>query len=97
MSKKIKNPKYIYRRIFVRFVSASKKHIEWLQSQVIKNLKVKGRIHTAKPSKEGRANLYVLKFGKKESLTLLSQIYYSPKIPLLKRKRVVYKKFLKNA
>lgn len=92
----IKNPKYIYKRIFLRFVSASKIHMEWLQKMCIKNLGVTGRLHTIISKRKGASNMYTLKFGKKESLKALSQIYYSDTIPFLKRKRDIYEQFVKN-
>jgi hypothetical protein len=84
-----KHPKYVYRRVWVRFISASKLHLEWLREKTISCLDACGRLHTVKPRETKRVPLYVLKFGKKESLKILERIYYAPTIPALSRKRKV--------
>lgn len=77
-----KNPKYIYIRLSVRFISASKQHILWLRSKIIKNFNVKGRIHEAKPANpEKQISIWVLKFGKKNQLnyclnSIIEKIYH---------------------
>jgi hypothetical protein len=91
-----KSEKYVYDRISIRFISAGKTHIEWLQAKIIKNIGVIGKIHRVEPRKENYAPLYVLKFGKKESLKILSKIYYSDTIPALRRKRDQYESFVKK-
>lgn len=91
-----KKEKYVYERIFLRFISAGKTHIEWLQAKIIENVGAIGKIHNVIPKKENRATLYVLKFGKKESLNILSKIYYSDTIPALRRKRLQYETFVQK-
>jgi hypothetical protein len=89
-----KNPKYIYDRIFVRFRSASRKHMEWLRSKIFNTLSIKGHLN-----EEGRNSskmtMWILKFGKKDSLKLLSWLYYSPNVPCLKRKRKIAERFIR--
>ncbi|MFA6554135.1 MAG: hypothetical protein WCS89_01365 [Candidatus Paceibacterota bacterium] len=87
-----KNKKYVYQRLWVRFISGSQKHIIWLRKQITKIIGVKDRIHITKPNNIGNS-IYVIKFGKKESIKLLSKIYYSNTLPCLTRKRTIYKKF----
>ena len=90
-----KNPKYIYIRLWVRFISASKKHMLWLQDSMKRNLDVVGSIHEAKPANpEKQVSIWVLKFGKKESNKLLSQLYYQNNLPSLARKRKIAEKFI---
>lgn len=89
-----KDPKYVYERLWVRFLSASRIHIEWLQKRIEKNLDVKGRIHKTKPRDNKRVPMYILKYGKKESTHLLKQLYYNDKVPCLHRKREVAEKFI---
>ena len=84
-----KNKKYIYTRIWVRFISASKPHLEWLQKEITDCIGIKGRLHTVHPNIERRVPMYILKFGKKESLKLLPALYYQKNIPALTRKRAV--------
>ncbi len=87
-----KSPKYVYRRLFVRFISASKLHIEWINKMITEILDVHGRIHQA--VQKNKNSMYILKFGKKESLKLLELLYYSPELPALERKRKIAMNFI---
>lgn len=89
-----KNKKYVYNRLFVRFISASKDHIEWLNKMIVNNLGIRGSIHKSKTTEKIKNPMYIIKFGKKDSLLLLSKIYYSNEIPYLKRKYDIYYKFI---
>lgn len=78
---------YINQRIYVKFISASEKHILWLSEKVQELLKVKGSLSCTKhPKDEKKVPIWVLKFSKKESINLLHLIYYSPSLPCLQRK-----------
>ncbi|MEK7459754.1 MAG: LAGLIDADG family homing endonuclease [Patescibacteria group bacterium] len=88
-----KNPKYIYKRLFIRLVSASKEHILWLQKNITDNFKVTGRIHKTKVYPPSKVSIYILKFMKKESQKLLKKIYYEKSIPCLHRKRLIWVSF----
>lgn len=89
-----KNKKYIYERLFVRFISASKKHILWLQENIINEFEVKGKIHKTKIYPPSKVSIYILKFMKKESKKLLKEIYYKESLPCLNRKRSIALKYL---
>ncbi len=89
-----KKPGYIYDRLHMKFISGSKDHIVWLRSKIINIIGIKGAMHATKVTAVKRNPLYILKFGKKESLQLLSKIYYSDAIPCLSRKKAVYANFL---
>lgn len=91
-----KNPKYVYERLFVRFISASKKHITWLHKKIMVNSGISGKIHQYKSKILNRSVMYTIKFMKNDSLKLLPLIYYSKDIPTLSRKRVIYEEFIKN-
>lgn len=85
-----KNPKYIYTRLFTRFISASKRHILWLQYNINKTFGVKGRVHRERPADPNKhTDMWTLKFMKKESIKLLNCIYYQEDIPCLERKMIV--------
>jgi hypothetical protein len=88
-----KNDKYVYERLWVRFISGSQDHIRWLHLMIRKLLGVTGRVHITKPNYLGRS-MYIIKFGKKESLGLLEKIYYSDTLPCLTRKKTIYLSFL---
>ena len=64
------------------FISASKKHILWLQKEIQKRIDIKGHITTST-----RSSVYQLKYAKKESLKLIKKMYYDRNIPCLSRKR----------
>ena len=90
-----KNPKYIYTRLFIRFQSVSKKHIDWLRGRIYDLLSIKGHLWEAKPSRFYQtASTWVLKFAKKDSIKLLSWIYYKSNLPCLKRKRKIAEQFI---
>jgi hypothetical protein len=89
-----KNPKYIYDRIFVRFRSASRRHMEWLRSKIFNILSIKGHLN-GEGRNSSKTTMWILKFGKKDSLKLLSWLYYSPNIPCLKRKRKIAERFIR--
>jgi len=44
-----KNPKYIYKRLWTKFISASETHIKWLRKKIINLLDVKGYFWEQKP------------------------------------------------
>jgi len=67
---------------YIEFVSASKKHIDWLRSEVLKKLGISGHVTKGKTS-----SVYQLKFAKAESLKLLAKLYYNPQVVCLSRKR----------
>ncbi len=90
-----KNPKYIYQRLIIYLISASKKHILWLQNNIKRIKNIHGVIQIRKsPFKKNV--YYALKFSKKESIILLKRIYYKDGLPCLRRKYKIAKKFLKN-
>lgn len=71
------------------FVSASKKHIEWLRWNVYHKTGVVGHITKAK-----KASCYQLKYAKSGSLRLLREIYYKKDLTCLNRKRLKIMKAL---
>ncbi|PIP23185.1 MAG: hypothetical protein COX90_03660 [Candidatus Nealsonbacteria bacterium CG_4_10_14_0_2_um_filter_38_17] len=90
-----KNPKYIYTRLWVRFISASKIHIDWIRRCILKLLFIKGHKSQGKIYRSYQATgMWQLKFAKKDSIRLLSWIYYRPNVPCLIRKRKIAEKFI---
>lgn len=74
---------------YTEFISASKKHIDWIRDKLFKFLKIKGHI-----TKGGKKICYQLKYAKAESIKLLPQIYYSKNVVKLNRKYLKIKKCL---
>ncbi len=93
-----KNPKYVYKRLYVNFVSSSPKHINWIFQKLSKILNIVGEIsnYTKKGHRENIKTVWKLRFAKKASLKLLSWLYYQPNLPCLIRKRKIAERVLKN-
>jgi hypothetical protein len=87
-----KDERYIYQRLYVSLVSASRPFIEWTQRCVLRLAGVKGRM-TVRSSK-GHNPLWKLRYAKAESIRVLRWMYYEPSIPALARKRIVAAPFL---
>jgi len=87
--------RYSNQRIFTRFISASKIHINWLRGKIIKLAGVDGALIVNKPKSDKHVPMYEIKFAKKESVKLLKWIYYKNNLPCLKRKRVIAEKAIK--
>ncbi|MBI2639462.1 MAG: hypothetical protein HYW90_01030 [Candidatus Sungbacteria bacterium] len=83
-----KGRKYVTQRLFIKIVSASKKHIVWLRNKITALNGSNGAIIKDSPADKQRVPMWILKFAKKESLRLLSWIYYQPDIPCLERKHM---------
>lgn len=67
---------------YMVFISASKKHVLWLQHKIQERIKIKGHITNG-----GKRICYQLRYAKAESVKLLAQIYYKKNLPALERKR----------
>ena len=87
-----KNPRYVYDRLYVSLVSASRPFIDWIASTIRRLLAARSAIHLK--SKHGGAPVYVLRFAKKASIQVLRWIYYNPALPCLARKRARAAAFL---
>ena len=74
------------------FISASKKHIDWIRNKLFKLLRIKGHI-----TRDSKKSVYQLKYAKTESLKLLPKMYYNSKVICLSRKRFKIEKALKIA
>lgn len=86
-------PGYVYQRLYVRFLSASRPHIEWLQVRINSLLGIDGYL-TMRTGPLATVPLHTLHFAKKDAIKLLRWIYYSPDVPCLKRKRAIAEPFL---
>lgn len=90
-----KNPKYVYTRIWLKFISASETHAHWLQSQILGLFGLEGHLWEDKKIRPGKTTtMWSLKFGKKESMALLNCMYYTSDLPCLNRKRKKVEKLL---
>ncbi len=73
-------------RVTLRFISASPKHIIWLQDNIYRLTNLKGATHKRIPKLENRVPMWILKFSKKESIKLIQWMYYQEGLPALQRK-----------
>lgn len=75
---------------YLEFISASKKHIDWLRKELREKLSVCGHI-----GKDGRGITLQLKYAKREALEIIKKMYYDKKVICLLRKRLKIEKALK--
>jgi intein-encoded DNA endonuclease-like protein len=74
---------------YTEFISASKKHIDWLREEITDRLGIRGHI-----TKSVNNSVYQLKYAKGESLKVLRKIYYKSDCMCLSRKRLKIEKVL---
>ncbi len=87
-----KKPTYVYTRLFVKLVSASPRFLHWVRATVQRLIGLTGSLTVQRV--ELRNDLWVLKYAKGESLTLLRWLYYEWDLPSLGRKRDIAACFL---
>ena len=90
-----KGRNYVTQRLFIRIVSGSERHIVWLQNKIQELAQLHGAIIRKPPPDEKRSPLWELKFAKKESMKLITWVYYDPSVPCLQRKRSIAENALK--
>jgi hypothetical protein len=78
-----KGKTYLNTRIYTKFISGSKKHIEWLYEKIAKLVKIKGALLHNK-----RTRMSEIKYAKYESIKLFKWLYYKKNLPTLMRKRI---------
>ncbi len=74
---------------YLEFVSASKKHIDWLRKELKTRTNAFGYI-----SKDSRGSTFQLKYAKKEALEIIKKMYYNPNVVCLSRKKLKIRKAL---
>lgn len=75
---------------YITFVSASKKHINWLKRKIKILADVNGYL-----GKAGKDKIYQLRYAKRELKILISKMYYKKELPRLNRKFKKLQKILK--
>jgi hypothetical protein len=84
---------YVYQRLYVKLLSASGPHIDWLRGRIVTLLGVGGYL-TSRRTPLSTVPIHTLCFAKKEAIALLRWIYYAPDVPCLARKRAIAEPFL---
>jgi intein-encoded DNA endonuclease-like protein len=69
--------------IYTCFLSYSLNHLVWIQNRLKEFLSINGYLNKG-------SQVWRLKYAKRESLKLLSNLYYSDELPFLRRKRRVF-------
>lgn len=75
-------------RVYLTFMSASLKHLHWLNEKIKTLAGVKGFFRTA-------VRAHTLTFSKKDSITLLALMYHREDVPCLRRKFVIISDLIK--
>ena len=89
-----KNSRYVYKRLYVRLVSASCPFLDWIRTELRRMVGVHGSVEAT--FTKGRRPIGVLRYAKRESLRLLPWMYYAPSVPALARKRDKAQLFVMN-
>jgi AraC-like DNA-binding protein len=87
-----KKVSYVYERLYVSLVSASRPFLDWVRARVRALVGIAGEIHERR--KVGRRPVWCLRYAKAESIQLIRWMYYSPNLPSLARKRAKAERFL---
>ena len=87
-----KNERYVYERLYVSLVSASRPFIEWTQGTVQRLIGSCGAIDVR--TTRSRNPLWRLRYAKAESIRVIRWMYYAPGLPALSRKRLLASPFL---
>jgi len=86
-----KYPRYLYRRLIVRFHSASPDHLRWLQRRLAQVLSIKGAV--VQETRNRAHNMYALQYAKYASICLLTKLYEDSSSPRLHRKWLIWEDF----
>lgn len=87
-----KKSSYVYERLYVSLVSASRPFVDWIRATVTRLSGLKGAMQC---QRKARGNpIWKLRYSKGESLAVLRWIYYAPDLPSLRRKREAAAPFL---
>lgn len=87
-----KKEHYVYERLYVSLVSASRPFLDWMRSRVLTLAGVRGVIDERR--NEGRRPIWRLRYAKADSIRLIAWMYYAPNVPCLARKRAKAECFL---
>ena len=88
-------PGYRYERINAIFQSASRPHIEWIRSSMLRLLGVDAAILT-EPQRRPTSRMYTLRYGKHATLKILGRLYADPGSPCLERKRSIWVAYMRR-
>jgi hypothetical protein len=87
-----KNARYVYDRLYVSLVSASRPFVDWLRATAHRLAEVRGSVNE-KRTPGGRV-VWILRYAKEESIRVIRWLYYEPNVLSLQRKQAVAERFL---
>ena len=87
-----KKTRYVYERLYVSLVSASRRFLDWIRDNLSRVLGLIGAIHIDGGS--AHCPVWTLRYAKAESIRLIGWMYHSPDVPALARKRRKAERFL---
>jgi hypothetical protein len=90
-----KKASYVYQRLYVSIVSASRPFIEWIGTTIYRLRGLRGGIHL-KARRDRPRPVWVLRYAKKASVRLLRWMYYAPDVVCLARKRAKADPFIRG-
>ncbi len=85
-------PDYRYERLWVFFNSASRRHLEWIQSRILSAVGIDGYVDMLAP-RERRHDFFRLKYGNQTSVALLRAMYPDADVPKLERKWKIWQNY----
>ena len=91
------NERDVYERLYLSLVSASHSFLDWVRTTVQRLTGINGSMpakRSAEKGSEGKHPVWVLRYAKQKSISLLRWIYYAPTVPCLGRKRATAERFL---
>lgn len=80
---------YYWEYLQTKFVSASRAHLAWLATALARVARISGYLHQNGTTTAGNT-MYELRYGKRASVALLSQLYEDADAPCLSRKRQIW-------
>jgi hypothetical protein len=87
-----KSDRYVYERLWLSLVSASRPFIEWIACTVLRLRGIRGSLTVKR--RDGTSPIWKLKYGKQASIDLIRWMYREPDVPSLVRKRATAHRFL---
>lgn len=87
-----KKERYVYERLYVSLVSASRPFLDWMRARVSMLVGVDGDVSDRR--QEGRRPFWRLRYAKADSIRLIGWMYYASNVPCLARKRAKAERFL---
>ncbi len=82
-------PLYEYDRLWVYFTSASRSHVDWLASRLNEMLGIRGYLYWRRATAQ-RRDFFQLRFGRRASTCLMTELYRDPAAPRLERKFLIW-------